>query len=346
MNQVEWQSPSNIAIVKYWGKHGRQLPNNTSISFTLSQAHTVTKVIATPKKIENSVSLDFLFQEEPMPAFEKKISTFLRYIGEVHFPYIFNHHFEIRSSNTFPHSSGIASSASSMSALALCLVDLHRQLTDYKYDENSFYSQASTIARLGSGSACRSLFPVMGLWGYHPDIDHSSDGYAIDISPKAHDVFKSFHDDILIISGDEKSVSSTVGHSLMQNNPYADARYDQANKRCITLLKALQTGDIDEFGKICEDEAMTLHALMMCSDPSFILMKPNSLIAIEKIRNFRRDTGLNLYFTLDAGPNVHLLYPHDQQESIHAFIESELLQLCHEQKVIKDFVGFGPKKIY
>jgi diphosphomevalonate decarboxylase len=344
MSLVKWKSPSNIAIVKYWGKHGRQLPNNPSISFTLSEAHTITSLGLESKTANGSISLDFLFEGNSNPAFANKISKFLGSIANEHFPFLFDYHLTIESQNTFPHSSGIASSASSMSALAMCLVDHHRNLCGYKYDGDSFLQKASLIARLGSGSACRSVFPIMGLWGYHSGIDQSSDGYAIDMSQSVHSVFKGFHDDILIISADEKSVSSTAGHNLMVNNPYADARYAQASDRCILLLDILKAGDVPSFGKICEDEAMTLHALMMCSDPSYILLKEGTLSAIEKIRDFRLQTGSNLYFTLDAGPNVHLLYPNEEAFEIQKFIETELLPLCNNGRIIRDFVGKGPSK--
>lgn len=337
--KVSWLSPSNIAIVKYWGKHGRQLPNNTSLSLTLSEAHTITSMKYAYKD-GDGISVQFLFEGEPNLAFEQKIIKFLTSIRD-EFPFLDQLHLHIESSNSFPHSSGIASSASAMSAIAMCLCSIENVLYD-NLNKADFYRKASHIARLGSGSASRSVIPEVGIWGAHPQVEDSSDRYAVKMDG-VHEVFKSFHDDILIISADEKSVSSTAGHALMIDNPYAEARYQQANDRIIKLMKAMREGDVKTFGKIAEDEAMTLHALMMCSDPSYILMKPDTLVAINKIRAYRAATGVDVYFTLDAGPNIHLLYPDHEKEKVAVFVKEELEPLCDHGRIIRDCVGTGPK---
>jgi diphosphomevalonate decarboxylase len=345
MPTVQWSSPSNIAIIKYWGKHGIQLPRNPSISFTLQNAKTTTSISAHANDHGKQVSLSFLFEGNENPAFQSKIEKFLGSIVDPHFPFLKGVHLDIASSNTFPHSSGIASSASAMSAIAMCLCDLEQQYIDTNVSMEDMYRKASIISRLGSGSACRSVFSTMGLWGYHPEVVGSNDDYAIDMSSEVHEVYRDFHDDILIISADEKSVSSTAGHGLMIGNPYADVRYQQASNRLGRLMDVLGSGDVSAFGKIAEDEALTLHALMMCSDPSYILMREGTLTVINLVRAFRQETGVPLYFTLDAGPNVHLLYPHAYQEKAQSFIHNELKAYCHQGRIIEDVVGRGPEKL-
>ncbi len=101
----------------------------------------------------------------------------------------------------------------------------------------------------------------------------------------------------MIVSKGEKSVSSRAGHQLMEGNPYANARYQQATNNLDQLVDILQSGDVHAFGQIAELEALTLHALMMSSQPPYLLMKPNSLAMIEKIRQYRLDTQHPLYFT-------------------------------------------------
>lgn len=340
---VTWRSPSNIAIVKYWGKHGIQLPRNPSVSFTLDAAHTETTVsflVKTDK--DNDISIDFYFEGAPNEAFSNKITEFLDSLDE-EFSFLRGYHFKIESSNSFPHSSGIASSASAMSALALCLCSIEKILTGWPTDSTDFLSKASHIARLGSGSAARSVFPKVAIWGEHTEIEGSTDLKAIAFDDQLHESFTGYHDDILIVSADEKSVSSRAGHALMEDNPYAEVRYEQANRNMLATLQALKTGDILKFGKILEEEAMTLHALMMCSDPSYILMKAGTLAVIEKVRAFREKTYLPLYFTLDAGPNVHLLYPDEVEDQIWPFIEKELVPYCVDGKVIRDRIGAGPR---
>ena len=344
-NKVTWRSPSNIAIVKYWGKHGIQLPRNPSVSFTLDAAHTDTSVEFVEKATkDNEISIDFYFEGEPNEAFASKITKFIEGLDE-EFGFLRDYKFRIESSNSFPHSSGIASSASAMSALALCLCSIEKILTGWPSDSTDFLNKASHIARLGSGSAARSVYPEVAIWGEHHDIEGSTDLQAIPFDTELHSSFRDFHDDILIVSAEEKSVSSRAGHALMEDNPYAPVRYEQANRNMIATLEALRTGDILKFGKILEEEAMTLHALMMCSDPSYILMKAGTLAVIDKVRAFRKETYLPLYFTLDAGPNVHLLYPDEVADQIWPFIEKELVPHCVEGKVIRDRVGLGPRLI-
>ncbi len=335
--KARYTCPSNIAIVKYWGKYGNQLPKNASISFTLTNAVSDTLVLVQPKDGKTS-QMNFSFDGKEMPSFLPKIENFFQNI-KPYITFIDEFDFNISSSNSFPHSSGIASSASGMAALAMCLCDIESQMTESTID----IQKTSKIARLGSGSACRSLFKEMAVWGYHPSYE-STNEYAIGVGDQIHDVFKSYHDDILIVSDKEKSVSSTAGHGLMDTNVFADVRYQQAQDNMTKLKSILKHGDLDDFGRLAESEAMTLHALMMSSNPSFILIEPNTLEVIKAIKAFRLDTKIPIYFTLDAGPNVHILYPDDFQVEVKDFIESSLLEFSPQKLVISDKIGQGPFK--
>ncbi|MFY7816374.1 MAG: diphosphomevalonate decarboxylase, partial [Chryseobacterium taeanense] len=146
---------------------------------------------------------------------------------------------------------------------------------------------------------------------------------------------------VLLIHEGQKSVSSTVGHGLMNSNPYADRRFQEARENFEPMKEILAVGDMKSFIKLVEHEALTLHAMMMMSDPAFILMKTGTLEVINKIWDFRRETGLSLFFTLDAGANVHVLFPNDgSEEKIKSFIESELLQHTQNNGVVKDVMKF------
>ena len=338
-----WKSPSNLAIVKYWGKYGTQFPRNASLSLTLSNSVTETHIDYQYRQ-KSGISLEFKFEGQPKPNFESRIKRFLESIKE-YFPFLDHLHLSISSHNSFPHSSGIASSASSMSALALCLCDIERELSEALQDEEILKKKASFISRLGSGSACRSVYPIAAIWGDHDNIREASREYAIPYGDEINEAFQHFHDDILIVSGQEKSVSSTAGHALMEDNIYADARYRQAQLRMSDLIGVMKSGDVDAFGRIAEDEALTLHALMMCSNPSYMLMDPGSISIIKKIRSFRAETRLPVYFSLDAGPNIHLLYPHEIKDDIQKFIDDELRKYCINRTVLNDKVGKGPEKL-
>lgn len=335
---VTWKSPSNIALIKYWGKYGIQLPKNPSLSITLEEAYTKTTV-QIEKKRSRKISASLLFEGKPNIVFEEKIVKFLNSLA-TEFPFLRNYHLDINSENSFPHSSGIASSASSMSALALCLCSLNL-MTGGK-PQKDFLNYASHIARLGSGSASRSLYPDFSLWGKVKEIETSSNKYGIQYPMDYHSNFSDIQDTILIISRKEKSVSSRVGHALMESHPMANIRYKNARQRLTELLSTLQTGDWNSFAKIVEAEALELHALMMSSNPSFILMEPNTLAVIQAIREFRNRTGLPICFTLDAGPNVHVLYPYYEKRKIRNFIQKEFLPLCVDQVAIYDHSGHGP----
>ena len=340
--RVGWQSPSNIALVKYWGKHGKQLPQNPSISFTLSECRSET-FIGFEKA--DSFGFRFFFEGKENPAFGAKIEKFLL-DHQVFFPFVDQLHLTVESRNTFPHSSGIASSASSMSAFVMGLLETESKLVGPSTGSGTLELQkASYFSRLASGSAARSVYPKMALWGATDCYKGSSDEYAVPLENDIHPIFKTYRDSILIVSGETKSVSSRAGHGLMESNPYAPARYAQANENIKNLLSAMKSGDLETFISITESEALQLHALMMCSNPSFILMKPNTLNLINEIRNFREETKIPLCFTLDAGPNIHLLYPESEAEIVESFIKHELVNYCAEGRWIADHVGDGPKKL-
>lgn len=338
---VKWSSPSNIALVKYWGKRKNQIPENPSISFTLSDCKTITEVTYI-KKSDSEFSFEVYFEGEKKEAFKPKIQTFFERI-EPYVPFLKDYHFKIETSNTFPHSSGIASSASGMSALALCLMSIEEDLNE-KYSNAFFNRKASFLARLGSGSACRSIEGELVVWGQNESTE-SSDLFGVRFDGEVHPNFKDYQDAILLVDKGEKQVSSTVGHKLMFGHPFAQERFNQAHENLSKLKDVLASGDLSAFIKIVESEALTLHAMMMTSMPYFILMKPNTLEIINRIWKFREDTNSNICFTLDAGANVHVLFPKTEESKVYDFIKSELVAYCQNGHYICDSVGNGAKRL-
>ncbi len=340
---VTWRSPSNIALVKYWGKYGQQLPRNASLSLTLEESFTETTVRYA--KGPKSPSVDFSLDGQMRPDFAQRIQRYVDALA-TYLPTLQTLSLQIESTNSFPHSAGIASSASAFSALALCLCSIESIVSDDKtVTDRDFFRWASAIARLGSGSAARSLYGGAAVWGEVGSLVGSSEQYCISISDRLHREFEGFRDTILIIDGGEKSVSSTAGHSLMNHHPYATERYRLANSNLERLLMVLANGDLEQFVQIVESEAMQLHGLMMCSTPHYVLIRPSTLRAIELITKFRRDTGIPVCFTLDAGPNVHVLYRATDADQVDAFLRAELLPLCERGCCLFDHVGVGPKRL-
>ncbi len=340
---VAWRSPSNIALIKYWGKRNFQLPQNPSLSFTLDKSYTETKIEYSFQD-KNRVSFDFKFEDKSYPEFEKKTASFLERLTAF-LPFVKSLHLSVSSMNSFPHSAGIASSASSFSALALCLLNIENDLFGTLSDEKAFFEKASFMARLGSGSASRSVYPDFAVWGKNEKIEGSSDEIAVPYKLKVDTIFEELQDSILITSDEKKKISSTMGHSLMNAHPFATARYEQAVNNLGDLIKAFKAGDEQSFINIVENEAMTLHALMMSSKPGFSLLNDNTWMIISKVREYREKQGLLLTFTLDAGPNVHVIYPLKYDQQIKSFIKSDLLKYCIANKWIDDKMGSGPVKI-
>lgn len=352
-----WSAPSNIALVKYWGKKENQIPANPSLSFTLNQCKTITTLSFAKKHFNTSASLstgelsvtdsefsfDLLFEGKPKEDFKPKIQKFFERIA-IYLPFLKKYHFTIDTQNTFPHSSGIASSASGMAALALNLMSLEKALNPEMTDEY-FYKKASFLARLGSGSACRSVKGSVVVWGNHDNIQGSSDLFGVEFPNAIHKNFKNYQDTILLVDKGTKQVSSTVGHDLMHNHPFAERRFTQAHENLDKLIGVFESGNLAEFIKIVESEALTLHAMMMTSMPYFILMKPNTLEIINAIWKFRNETKTPVCFTLDAGANVHFLYPENSKEKVLQFIKEELVGYCQNGQYICDEIGIGSQLI-
>jgi diphosphomevalonate decarboxylase len=302
------------------------------------------RVTADPDAISPGVTV--LYDGHPRPSFEPKIKTFFSLIGDT-FPWIRTSMITIDSNNTFPHGAGIASSASAMSALALCLMHINDQISGSASNPDSaWWYKASEISRLGSGSACRSVFPVAAIWGRTSGIEESSDLYAIPWENKIASIYKDYQDTILVVSSSEKAVSSTAGHSLMNDLAYAETRYAEARRNIGRLIDSMQRDDdVENFISIVESEALQLHALMMSGSAPFILMEPGTISIIREVWRFRKEKNIPVCFTLDAGPNVHLLYPSSFREKILGWINSNLIQYCAEGKYILDQVGAGPEKV-
>lgn len=336
----KWKCPSNIALIKYWGKRDFQKPMNQSLSFVLQNSFTETTVELFR---EGEQKVEFFYEGLPN-AFGERIENYLTQLA-VRMEWIEMYNFRIHSQNSFPHSAGIASSASAFGALALCIAELHFAITGKEPDHPELWRKASELARMGSGSACRSMYPGFSIWGKAPLFEACSDDYAIPLYEGIHPAFYGLRDAILIVNSGVKEVSSTMGHALMNEHVYQSARITQAHQNLNELYLALLTGNKENFMEVVEAEALSIHALMMTSHPSYMLMKPNTLELIQRIRKYRQITRIPVCFTLDAGPNIHLLYFKKNEVEVKVFIEDQLLPFCENRMWIDDRIGKGPERI-
>jgi len=327
---------------------------NPSVSMTLSNCFTETEItFSFDEAISNLDSGSIIksfhcegLEAELQESFKARLENYLHSIIDL-CPYLKHMQIDVKSRNSFPHSAGIASSASAMAAFALSLTRIEKEIfpadNSLKTTEQ-FTQRASILSRIASGSACRSVYGDYAIWGELKNPKGSND-FALPIND-VHESFKELADSILIVDSGTKDVSSSAGHSLMNTHPFNEVRFAQAKDNAKDIYHAMKAGDWDSFGEILELEALTLHGLMMSSSPSFVLLKPNSLKIIELVREFRSNTKVPLYFTIDAGPNIHLIYPLSHKVVIEEFINKKLKAYCENNMVIFDLIGSGPKELY
>ena len=201
------------------------------------------------------------------------------------------------------------------------------------------------MSRLGSGSACRSMYGLPAVWGQSKAVLHASDEYAVELQGEIHPNLTGWQDCVLIVDAGEKAVSSTAGHALLKNHPYAEARFAQASENLTSIVDVFYSGDVKRFIEIVESEALQLHAMMQTSIPYYLLMRPNTLALIEKIWQFRESTGLPVCFTLDAGANVHLLFDGKNKLDIMNFVNTTLLHYCDNKRYLCSDLGGQPQKL-
>ena len=278
----------NIALIKYWGNrdHKLRLPSNGSISLTLGGLETRTTVT-----FDETLPFDHLTVEgsQPNNSALVRVSEHLdriRHLAGIHTPA------RVESRNNFPAGVGVASSASAFAALTLAgtaAADL--SLTP---------QELSRLARLGSGSACRSIFGGYVEW-YAGETD--TDSHAEPLAPPEHwDLI----DLIAVISREHKGVGSTQGHTLADTSPLQSARVADAPRRLDICREALLQHDFPTLASIVEQDSNLMHAVMFTSIPALIYWLPTTIKVMQAVTTWRAE-GLEVCYTIDAGPNVHCL---------------------------------------
>lgn len=307
------KAPVNIALSKYWGKRDIELnlPLNGSVSISLPGLGTETQI----SLIEAAVD-KVLLNNEPLPAehaFAKRVSKFLDlFRGDD------NQHFAINTYNSVPTAAGLASSASGYAALVLALNDL--------FDWQLNGQQLSLLARLGSGSASRSLFSGFALW-HKGDNENGLDSFAEAIDTS----WPEFCIGLVEVDIKEKPLSSTQG---MQNTVNTCDLYqawpEQASRDMKTIIEAIQTKDFAALGKTAEHNALSMHATMIATWPPIVYWQAESVTAMHKVWQLR-EQGVEVFFTMDAGPNLKLLFLEKEKPAIK--------QAFGDIRVIEPFKG-------
>jgi diphosphomevalonate decarboxylase len=299
---------SNIALIKYWGDRDSDLhiPANGSISINLRELFTRTSVTFGIDQENDVVSLD----DRSMTGISlERVTKFLDRVRQMAG---INYKARVESYNNFPTGTGIASSASGFAALSLAAT----KAAGLTLDEKAL----SRLARIGSGSACRSIPAGFVEW-HAGDSDESS--YATTVAPSDH---WGLVDIIIMVSRTEKSISSRSGHSLAKTSLLQDARVNDSPRRLHICRTAILQRDFDMLAEITEMDCNLMHAVMLTSTPSILYWQPDTITIMEAVRSWRK-SGLPVCYTIDAGPNVHVICTPQAKKTILGKIQETLGKL-------------------
>ena len=282
----------NIAFIKYWGDKDSRLriPSNGSISMNLDNLFTRTSVCFDSALTSDKLRLD---GEIVSGLPHERVSKFLDHVRQMAGT---SDYARVESENNFPTGSGIASSASAFAALSLAAstaAGLHLGEKDL-----------SRLARLGSGSACRSVPGGFVEW---QDGEDDASSYAFSIAPPNH---WELNDCIAVVSQEHKDTGSSQGHLLADSSLLQSVRVGDTSRRLDICRQAILACDFKAFAEIVELDSNLMHAVMMTSKPRLLYWQPGTLAVMQAVVEWR-SKGIPVCFTIDAGPNVHVLTPGD-----------------------------------
>lgn len=278
----------NIAFIKYWGNRDEtlRLPQNGSISMNLRELTTTTSIAFSPSLKQDSL---FLNEREINGAALQRVSSFLDQVRNLANSRL---HARVTSVNNFPIGAGIASSAAAFAALSLAAsAALGLNLTE---------KELSRLARLGSGSACRSVPGGFVEWMVGKD---DADSTAVSIAPADH---WNLVDCIAVTQTSHKPVGSTEGHALASSSPLQAARLADTPRRLDLCRQAIEQRNFPALANIVEQDSTIMHAVMMTSTPPLFYWEDSSLRIMKHVAAWRA-AGLPACYTLDAGSNVHVI---------------------------------------
>jgi len=306
---------SNIALIKYWGKANEELflPMNSSISMTLDNLQTICTVEFSEDFEKDIVEIN---NQPANPKTEERIVKHLdliRRVGKTDLKA------KVATNFNFPIGAGLASSASASAALTLAGCSA----LDLNFDKK----QLSILARQGSGSSCRSIYGGYVKW---LKANTSEGSYAVQIADENH---FDIRDVIAVVSKEEKAVSSRDGmKTTVETSPLYKARLQEVEVSLNKMEKAILDKDFEAIGRLAEADCLSMHATMLTSQPSLIYWEPITVKLMKHVQRWRNDR-LSAYFTIDAGPNVHILTLPEDAKEVEARLKEmpEVLEVIHSK---------------
>jgi len=327
------RAPSNIAFIKYWGKSelSSQWPANDSISMTLDHLATVTCATPDPTLADHTLQLNQVDHKRG----DKIASKVFQHLDRLSAAMASETKFHIRSANSFPSACGIASSASGMAALTIASTAAMLAEGDLeKLRQRKFGSfTLNDLARLGSGSATRSLLGGFVQWQKGPSATEQtvSQLFSAEYWPLA--------DMVVVLDQNEKKISSSEGHQQAWQSPLFLPRLAALPERAELVQFALKNRDFSLLGQQLEAEALEMHAVMMTSEPPITYWVEETSQFLTWLRKERVLNGLPAYFTIDAGPNIHVIC----EQKDRAQVQEKLKNHWQNYRILVDTVGSGPK---
>lgn len=317
--KITAKAHSNIALIKYWGKQdeGLRLPMNPSVAIALDEAFTLTTVEFDEKYKQDEVELlGQGFEEDEKEKVSKHLDRVRKLAGV-------ETRAKVVSKNNFPKAAGMASSASGFAALSVAAA----KAAGLKLSER----ELSVLARNGSGSASRSIPGGVSVW-YTGEKDEES--YAEKIEFPEEWKIK-----VLLVMAEDtsaKKVSTTEGMAMTKaTSPYYAKAVEEAGKNIEKLKQAMAAGDWTGFGRVIEDECYRLHTLCMTTTPNLLYWRGMTVEVFQAMYQLR-EQGVEAFFTVDAGPHVHIIVKEEDVERV----KEELTKVSGIKTVIE--CGTGP----
>lgn len=328
-------APANIAFIKYWGMQDstRILPYNASISMNLDRCLTTTTVSFDSALGEDEVTLT-LYGEQPRTAVGGQRSRVTAHLDRMRALAGVDTRARVTSENNFPSDAGIASSAAAFAALTLASA----AALGLELDER----ELSRLARLsGSGSASRSIPTGFVEWHvpdgvFEPEL-WDRESYAVSLAPPEH---WPLADVVAVVDVGAKKIGSAENHLIATTSPYFAVRLREIPERLAATRDAIARRDFELLGETMEADAVSMHVVCMTSNPASFYWGAGTMQVIQAVRAWRGE-GLQSYYTIDAGPNVHVIcQPNDRQE-----VERRLAELPLVQFTITNSAGPGARLV-
>ena len=312
---------TNIALVKYWGKKDQDLiiPQTDSLSLTLNEFYTTTTV-----NFDNYLNSDLVAIDQHILS-KKEAQKVVHVLDIVRQLSGIKSFARVDSINHVPTAAGLASSASAFAALA--------GAASTAAGLNLSSRDLSRLARRGSGSATRSIYGGLVEWQKGTDDDSSF------AQPVLENVDFPIEMLAVLVDTKKKKVSSRSGmQSSVETSPYYDAWRQVVANDMVAIKKAIKAKDIDQIGHIAEENALRMHALTFSADPGFTYFNGETLTIIKAVEDLRNQ-GVNCYYTMDAGPNVKVIYDRGNRSKI----VEELSNIVGPERLVVSQPGPGIK---